>query len=241
MKLDLNCDLGEGESSRRTRALMRAITSANVACGGHAGTLASMEQCAEWAREFGVRLGAHPGLWSREDFGRGAVAVSSAELELLLLQQIGALETVARRRRVPLHHIKLHGALYHAVELDLELARTFIRTVRRYWPGTKIFSKGGGRLARLARAAGVPPWEEVFADRGYRDDGSLIPRTEPGAVLTSLPAVMRQVESIIGGTITACSGRIIPVAAQTLCVHSDTFNAVRIAGAIRKRLDAMEG
>jgi 5-oxoprolinase (ATP-hydrolysing) subunit A len=238
MKLDLNCDLGEGEPARRTRGLMRWITSANVACGGHAGTPASMEQCVEWVRECKVRLGAHPGVRSGGDFGRGAVAVSPDELEWLLRQQVGALETVARRRRVPLHHIKLHGALYHAAETEPELARTFIQTVKRDWPETTIFCKAGGRLARLARAAGMQPWEEVFADRLYAEDGSLIPRTEPGALLAAVPAVLRQVESILRGTIVTCSGRMLPVAAQTICVHSDTPNALRIAASIRKRLDA---
>src|SRR5256885_15204701 len=120
MKVDLNCDLGEGESVAKTRALMRSITSANVACGGHAGDVRSMETSVRLARQYGVRLGAHPGLPSQ--FGRGIVKLSPAQLELLLLHQIGALERIARFHHVKLHHIKLHGSLYHAADADPALA-----------------------------------------------------------------------------------------------------------------------
>jgi 5-oxoprolinase (ATP-hydrolysing) subunit A len=236
MNFDLNCDLGEGEPWHRTAALMGSITSANVACGGHAGTSASMERCVELARVAGVRLGAHPGLWSRGDFGRGEVNIQPAELELLLLQQVGALKTVARHGNVPFHHIKLHGALYHATEQDPGLARAYIRVVERYWPASKIYCIAGGRVARLARNAGLIAWEEVFADRLYGEDGLLLPRTEPGAVLTEVSQVLRQFQSILGGKISTRSGRGIPVIAQTICVHSDTPNAAQIASRIKERL-----
>src|SRR5688500_18309234 len=118
MRFDLNCDLGEGEPRARTEALMRVITSANVACGGHAGDLASMERCVALAKKFKVRLGAHPGTADRAGFGRGELKITPAELELLLLQQVGTLERIARAHGVKLHHIKLHGALYHATERD---------------------------------------------------------------------------------------------------------------------------
>src|SRR4030095_5379345 len=126
MNLDLNCDLGEGEPQTRTRALMRWITSANVACGGHAGDVRSMSVCVRLCKEFGVLLGAHPGAWSRTDFGRGTVQIEPVELELLLLHQISALERIATQHGVHLHHIKLHGALYHATENDVPLARRYI-------------------------------------------------------------------------------------------------------------------
>src|ERR1043165_4558017 len=122
MRMDLNCDLGEGEPRARTRALMRWITSANVACGGHAGTLETMAVCCQLAREKRVRVGAHPGPGSRDDFGRGDLALSPEAFELLLVQQVGALAQVARRLQVRLAHIKLHGALYHAVDADQKLA-----------------------------------------------------------------------------------------------------------------------
>src|ERR1041385_2748764 len=151
MKLDLNCDLGEGEPLARTRALMRWITSANIACGGHAGDVKSMEACVRLAKQFGVRVGAHPGPWDRDDFGRGSVRMTPDELELLLLQQVGALERMARAHRVPLHHIKLHGALYHLSETDSALGRRYLECVGRWWPSAKIYARAGGAIKQRAR------------------------------------------------------------------------------------------
>src|SRR5438093_1543012 len=147
MKLDLNCDLGEGEPGPRTRALMRWITSANVACGRHAGDLPTMESCVRLAKQFGVRLGAHPGTASRGDFGRAPVEVGADELELLLLEQVGALERLARAAGVRLHHIKLHGALYHASEASDVVARRYLRSVRRWWPRSVPYVRAGGTVA----------------------------------------------------------------------------------------------
>src|SRR5689334_13244994 len=121
MELDLNCDLGEGEPKAKTRALMRACASANVACGGHAGNVESMVFCVSLAKELGVRVGAHPGVWDRAGAGRNEVQLSPAELELLLLQQIGALGQVCEKSGVSLHHVKLHGTLYHLTESDRKL------------------------------------------------------------------------------------------------------------------------
>jgi UPF0271 protein len=229
-KLDLNCDLGEGEPLARTRALMRWITSANVACGGHAGDLRTMKACVRLARECGVRLGAHPGAWARGDFGRGDVHLTSDELDLLLLHQVGALERLAVANGVRLHHVKLHGALYHAVESDPALGRRYAATVRRWWPKAIIYSRAGGVVARLAVEAGVRVWEEGFADRGYADDGTLLARGQPGALLTDVDEVIRRVKTILeSGEIVTASGRRLPLRPQTLCVHSDTPGAVSLA------------
>src|SRR6266705_510141 len=163
---------------------MRRVTSANVACGGHGGDLKTMEACVRLAGQHGVRLGAHPGPWSRSDFGRRPVRFAPDEFELLLLHQVGALERVAQANGVRLHHIKLHGALYHASEENEALAKRYVAAVRRFWSQAKIYARAGGRVARVARRAGLVLWEEAFADRGYRDDGTLVTRTEPNALLT---------------------------------------------------------
>src|SRR5437867_5375494 len=118
---------------------MRRITSANVACGGHAGDAATMRACARLAKRFGVRLGAHPGPWSRDDMGRGTIELRPDELELLLLHQVGALEAIARAERVKLHHIKLHGALYHASEAVEQLGRCYAAAVARWWPNAIVY------------------------------------------------------------------------------------------------------
>lgn len=235
MKLDRNCDLGEGESPARTRALMRWITSANVACGGHAGQVGSMETCVRLARRHGVRLGAHPGLPARENFGRGPVDLAADELVLLLIQQVGALDHIARQEGGRLHHVKLHGSLYHATDSNSSLARAYLQALRRWWPGCVVYARAGGLVARMAPRSGVLIWEEGFADRAYRADGTLVPRGEPGAILTGRRAVLEQVRRLreagevrsITGAIVRLSGRV-----RTVCVHSDTPGAVKLARAI---------
>lgn len=238
MRWDLNCDLGEGEPLARTRALMQWITSANVACGGHAGNAATMRACVRLAKQFGVRLGAHPGPWSRDDQGRGPTRLTPDKLELLLLQQVGALQTLARAEGVRLHHIKLHGALYHATEVREALRRRYLRVVADHWPRVIVYARAGGRVARLGRRLGLRIWEEVFADRGYRDDGTLVPRGEPGALETNARAVASRVRSLIeAGMIVSVSGRRLALPGRTLCVHSDTPGAVRLVRRIARLLD----
>ena len=234
MKFDLNCDLGEGEPRGRTEALMRAITSANVACGGHAGTAASMRLCVRLAKRYSVRLGAHPGLPNTKNFGRGHAEVDPDELESLLLNQIGALEVIAREQRVGLHHIKLHGALYHASETDPKVARRYVRTVVEHWPHLKIFALTGGRIAALAPHAGVNVWEEAFLDRGYRDDGTLVPRTQPGALVTTVKEVSARLKGLrTKGELLSISGKALQLRPRTLCIHSDTPHAARLARAVQ--------
>jgi len=237
MKLDLNCDLGEGEPLTRTRALMRWITSANLACGGHAGDLPTMEACVRLAKQHGVRLGAHPGPWSRGDFGRGHARPAPHEMELLLLHQVGALERVARRNGVPLHHIKLHGALYHASEEDDALAKRYVAAVKRFWPQAKIYARAEGRVVRVARRAGLVVWEEAFADRSYRDDGTLVPRDEPNALLTGVRVFVSRVRRLLEtGEITTEGGKHLVLRPRTLCIHSDTPRAAQLARAAAKQL-----
>ncbi|HVY68293.1 MAG TPA: 5-oxoprolinase subunit PxpA [Verrucomicrobiae bacterium] len=237
MKLDLNCDLGEGETASRTRALMRWITSANVACGGHAGDVASMTRCCELAWKFDVRLGAHPGPWDRASFGRAEIRLTAKELETLLLQQVGALERVARAHQLELHHIKLHGALYHAVERDAALARSYLRAVGKWWPGVRVYALAGGAVMRAASKSGVEVWGEIFADRSYRDDGSLVPRGQPGAVFEKVEAMIGRMKGFARtGTIPSVSGKPLRLSGRTLCVHSDTPSAVALAGRLAREL-----
>ncbi|MBI2948330.1 MAG: LamB/YcsF family protein [Verrucomicrobia bacterium] len=237
-KIDLNCDLGEGEPIARTRALMRWITSANVACGGHAGTVESMRRCVRLAKQFRVRLGAHPGPWSRSDFGRSAVQLASDELELLLLQQVGALERIAKGAGVRLHHIKLHGALYHASEGDKELGERFVKCVAQWWPDAIIYARASGDVARLAKKNGVNVWEEGFADRGYEGDGKLVPRGKPSALLMGLRQVEQQVHLILAyRQVETLAGGRLPLHPQTLCVHSDTPGSALMARVVRRMLE----
>lgn len=237
VKLDLNCDLGEGEPISRTRALMRWITSANVACGGHAGDLRSMQTCVRLAKQHDVKLGAHPGAWSRADKGRGVVRITPDDLTLLLVHQVSALERVAAREGMRLHHVKLHGALYHAVEADPKLARAYLRCVSDYWPGVKIYALAGGRVVREAERMELPCLAEAFADRAYQRDGRLVPRSQRGAVINDVATIEARVRDLLAGRgLTTIDGRRIQPRIDTLCVHSDSPNALRIARTIGRML-----
>jgi 5-oxoprolinase (ATP-hydrolysing) subunit A len=239
MKFDLNCDLGEGEPVAKTRRLMRWITSANVACGGHAGTVRSMETCVRLAAEFNVRVGAHPGV--RSNFGRGKLEITPDELKTLLKEQVGVFETVVGRTGSKLHHIKLHGSLYHATDQDKLLATAYLDTVRRLWPKVKIYARAGGLTAQLGRTRGIPVWEEVFVDRGYRDDGSLIARELPNAVFGTVTEVLKVLERLERtGVVVSSSGKAIRLNAKTICIHSDTPGPARIAAACRRYLESVK-
>jgi UPF0271 protein len=227
MDWDLNCDLGEGEPMARTKALFRIIGSANVACGGHAGTAKTMETCVLLAAEHGVHLGAHPGIPG--SFGRSEATMEMDGLEMLLLHQIGALEAIAAKHRVKVTHVKLHGALYHATEREPKVAKCYVDAMKRWWPGKRIFALAGGRVAATARAVRIAVWEEAFLDRGYRPDGRLIPRTEAEAIL-SPKLVQRRLEAWkTSKRIGDSTGGWLDISPKTWCVHSDSPGSVAIA------------
>ena len=233
---DLNCDLGEGEPWTRTRALLRQVTSANVACGGHAGDALTMERVVVEAKALAVRLGAHPGVPGA--FGRGEVTLSPQQLQTLVLQQVGALDVLARRHGSRLHHIKLHGALYHAVENDDALGRAYVETVARWFPQVTIYSRAGGLVLTLAHKAGITAWAEGFIDRAYRADGQLVPRNQDGALLTRTRDITERLrEWRQTGGWKSLDGTWVAVPAQTLCLHGDTPGAVTLARAIRRAID----
>ena len=232
---DLNCDLGEGEPWARTRALLRQITSANVACGGHAGDALTMERVVVEAKALGVRLGAHPGVVG--EFGRGEVTLSPRQLQALVLQQVGAMNHLARQNGSRLQHIKLHGALYHAVENDDALGRAYVEAVARWFPKVKIYARARGRVLTLAAKAGVSAWAEGFIDRGYRANGQLMPRNQDGALLTRTREIIGRLhEWRQTGGWKSLEGSWVAVPAQTLCLHGDTPGAVALARTIRKSL-----
>jgi 5-oxoprolinase (ATP-hydrolysing) subunit A len=233
---DLNCDLGEGEPWARTRALLRQITSANVACGGHAGDALTMEGVVVEAKALGVRLGAHPGVPGA--FGRGEVTLSPGQLQTLVLQQVGALDLLARRHGSRLHHIKLHGALYHAVENDKALGRAYVEAVTRWFPKVKIYARAGGLILTLAREAGVAAWAEGFIDRAYCANGQLVPRNQDGALLTRSREITERLrEWRQTGGWKSLEGSWVAVPAQTLCLHGDTPGAMALARALRREMD----
>lgn len=229
MNWDLNCDLGEGEPSRRTAALMRCVTSANIACGGHAGDVSTMRFAVRAARRLNIRVGAHPGLCDPAGFGRGRMEISTELFETLLMQQISALATIAKAEGVVLHHVKLHGALYQMVESEMALRKAYVSLLRKYWPGLIVFTRAGGRVIPTARKAGLQVWPEGFLDRGYLADGSLIPREASNALL-SRAAFTDRIDALRKGSAP------FPFPVRTWCLHSDTPHALDLARIARRTL-----
>ncbi len=233
---DLNCDLGEGEPWEKTRALLAAVTSANIACGGHAGDASSMRAIVRECRGHGTRIGAHPGHTGA--FGRVPVAITAEGLERLLEVQVGTLRGIAGEEGTGLSHVKLHGALYHQADAVRALGEATLRFVARSVPGAVVYAPPAGWMARLGPDLGVDVWSEGFLDRGYRDDGTLVPRSEAGALVAGVPAVRERVrEWLETGEVRAVSGRRLRLPARTWCVHGDTPEAVAMLAAAREMFD----
>lgn len=231
-RIDLNCDLGEGAG--HDAELMPLITSANIACGAHAGNLETMIETVELAAKHRVNIGAHPGYFDLHNFGRTERAITGPEAARLVLWQVEQLFEVAGAK---MKHVKLHGALYNQVSRDPHLADSVTADLSRLWPNLVVYALAGSALARAARSRGLRVAEEVFADRSYRRDGSLTSRTEPGAVLADEDAAAKHVLHLVEkGTVRATDGTEVKVAADTVCVHGDTPNAVAFAKRLRKEL-----
>lgn len=227
ISLDLNCDLGEGEAPRRTRALLRWVDSANIACGGHVGDEHSMRRCLRWCRELDVNAGAHPGFEDRENFGRVEHPITPRGLTDLLTRQVDAFSALAREEGVKVTHLKLHGALYHVVERDRKLARAFVDFVKSRHPRWRIIASATGLILPLAGPAG---WGEIFADRGYTPQGGLVPRGERGAVLHQPGEIRARVGHFLRtGMLEANDGTMLRLDARTICVHADSPDSVQIA------------
>jgi UPF0271 protein len=237
--LDLNADVGEGDA-QTDEALVPLVTSANVACGLHAGDAHTMRATVLLAQRHGVAVGAHPGYDDRENFGRRPMRLFGADINDLILYQLGALDAIARGAGVVLHHVKPHGALYNQAETDSTLAIAIVTAIRAFDPDLRLVGRAGSAMARAAATVGHPFTPEAFADRRYRADGSLLPRSEPGAMLTDPEDVARQVRSLVThGEVVASDGTHVSVAFETLCLHGDTPGSALLATRIREQLRAL--
>jgi UPF0271 protein len=226
--IDLNCDLGEGGAYDAD--LMRLVSSANIACGGHAGDAETMAAAVALARQHGVAIGAHPGHADRENFGRRELPITPVEAAALVTDQVAALEAVAGE---PPRHIKLHGGLYHQTGRDLVLGEAIVRAIVDRWPRAVLIAFAGSPLVAVARSRGLTVAEEAFIDRGYAADGALVPRSQPGAEITDPGvAAARAVRLVREGVIEAIDGTPLPIAADTLCIHGDGVAALMIATAV---------
>jgi UPF0271 protein len=241
MRIDLNADMGESFGAYTIGAdeqVMPSITSANVACGFHAGDPAVMRRTVRMARAANVSVGAHPGFQDLAGFGRRDMRVSPQEAEDMVLYQIGALAAIARSESVPLRHVKPHGALYNMAVRDRPLADAIARAVRAFDPGLVLYALPGSELMRAGEAAGLVVATEGFADRSYERDGSLTPRARAGAVIHDASTVVdRAVRMAVAGKVTAVDGSEIVMRVQTICTHGDTPGAQELTRAIRAGLE----
>ena len=233
-RIDLNCDLGEGAG--HDRELMPLVTSVNIACGAHAGNLETMIETVELAVQHGVRIGAHPGYFDLENFGRTERAISSAEAGRVVLMQIEQLYEVAGSR---LRHVKLHGALYNQVARDRSLADGVVAELARLWPDLVVYAPVGSALAQSVAARGMRVAAEAFVDRRYQPDGTLLPRGKDGAVIVDDDAAVAQGMAIArDGQVTTADGSTLRLEPQTICIHGDRPNAVALASKLRRELAA---
>jgi len=242
LTVDLNSDLGESFgpwTMGHDEALMPSITSANIACGFHAGDPSVMRQTIRLAKQHGVAVGAHPGFPDLVGFGRREMSLSTSELEDLVLYQLAAMAGVAATEGVRLQHVKAHGALYNMAARDSSLARAIARAVAAFDPTLILFGLPNSALLREGKTAGLRVAAEVFADRTYEADGSLTSRRVPGSVIQD-PArvVSRAVDMIATGQVTATDGRVVPLRADTICLHGDTPGAADLARQMRAALEA---
>ncbi|MFM9090697.1 MAG: 5-oxoprolinase subunit PxpA, partial [Verrucomicrobiota bacterium] len=221
LTIDLNCDLGEGGSA--DEALMPLITSANIACGGHAGNDATMRATLRLARRHGVGAGAHPGHEDPEHFGRRELPVTPAAAAELVSRQTACLRRLAAEEGIQLTHVKLHGALYNQASRDPALAAAVVRALAEGFPGLPLIALAGSVLEATARRGlGAPVRAEAFADRAYEAGGSLRPRGLPGALLPDAAAAERQVLQMLrSGRVRTWDGGETPLRAETLCLHGD--------------------
>ena len=234
--IDFNCDLGEGCANDAD--VMPFISSANIACGAHAGDIASMRATLRLCAAHGVSAGAHPGYADREHFGRRALALSREQIRSLLHEQLERIAEIALEEGVALVHVKPHGALYNQAAADAVLADAIAEAVRAFDSNLILVGLAGSRLITAGLAHGLRIAHEAFTDRRYQSDGSLAARSQPGAVIESADAAIAQALAIVRGESIACiDGTALRVHADTLCLHGDGSDAAGFAGSLRAAFD----
>jgi UPF0271 protein len=237
-KIDLNCDMGESYGAWTMGAdagVMPYITSANIACGFHAGDPATIRKTVRLAVDSGVAVGAHPSLPDLMGFGRRTMRISPQDMYDLVVYQAGAVEAFARAAGAKLHHVKCHGALYNMAATDEGLSEAMVKAVKDLGSGIILYCLSRSKNFEIAKKSGIPVAGEVFADRGYADDGTLAPRDKPGGMIEDPQASVKQVLGMIeGGYVMSLAGKRVPVAADTLCLHGDQPGAVLFAQTLRK-------
>ncbi len=233
--IDLNCDMGEGLDN--DSAIMPFISSANIACGYHAGNHDTMLRTATLALENNVAIGAHPGFADKEHFGRTEQQLSDHALYELITTQLYAMQLVCKSLDTTMRHVKAHGALYNMAAKSPAMARVIVKAVKDVDSRLCFFGLSNSWLITAAREAGLKTASEVFADRTYQDDGSLTPRTQPNALIEKEEQVIAQVLQMVADQkVTTVNGHTIPMTAETICIHGDGAHAVEFARTIHAAL-----
>lgn len=240
VRIDLNADLGEDFGVWRLgddEAMLDVVTSANIACGFHAGDPAGLARTCRAAVERGVRIGAQVGYRDMAGFGRRFIDISPEDLTAEVIYQIGALQALARSAGAEVAYVKPHGALYNAIVTHREQAEAVAEAVRAVDPALPVLGLAGSVFFAEAERRGLRTVPEAFADRAYHVDGQLVSRREPNAVLQDVDQIAERVAAMVGqGQVTAIDGSTIPIVVESVCVHGDSPGAVQIAAAVRKRL-----
>jgi UPF0271 protein len=236
LQVDLNADLGEG--SGHDNELFELISSANIATGFHAGDSDTMHAAVSAAKKHGVAVGAHPSFFDRENFGRKELTISSQEVFDAVAYQLGIFQAIASALDVRPNHVKPHGALYNTAVRDAELATAIARAIKSIDPKLILFAPDNSELARAGEAHGLQVAREIFADRNYLNDGWLVPRTRPDALLRDpKEAAERVLRMLREGKVRSVGGRDVHVRGETICVHGDTPGAVEFARELRTQLE----
>lgn len=235
--VDLNADLGEG--CPHDSAILEWVTSANISCGAHAGSITDIRHALRACAEKGVAAGAHPSYPDRENFGRKVMSLGTRELKACLFEQLDFLTDLAAGQGLRLRHVKPHGALYNQAAADEQLATTLAQTIREYDPSLALTALAGSALTRAGDKAGLRVLHEAFADRAYDADGMLLPRTQKGAVHNEVETAIRQsLDLLLKGQILSAEGRLLHLRADTLCLHGDTPDALLFARTLHQALVA---
>ena len=241
VKIDLNCDLGESFGAYTIGMddkVIPLISSCNIACGYHASDPLVMKKTVEMAAKAGIGIGAHPGFPDLMGFGRRNMNVSPAEASAYVTYQLGALYAFARSAGVKLQHVKPHGALYNMAGKNYDLALAIAKAVQSFDPSLILMGLAGSQSVKAAQDIGLPVANEVFADRAYMPDGSLMPRTMEGAVIhDERLAISRVVRMVMEHKVTACDGTDIEIIPDSVCVHGDNVKALAFVTEIRKALE----
>ncbi len=235
MRIDINCDMGEGNGN--DKLVMPFISSANIACGYHAGNIETMQEAIESCLKYNVAIGAHPSFLDKDNFGRKEINMPVDDLYELVIQQLIIFSEVAASFNRKMVHVKPHGALYNLSAKDALVANIIAKAVKNFDSSLILFGLSGSHSVYQAKQLGLKTASEVFADRTYQDDGSITPRSQANALIEDAEkAVLQVLQMINAGTVTSVSGKVIPVLAETICIHGDGKEAGRFAKSIYEAL-----